>query len=99
MKSAVHEARRTPARHVLVIDDNLDNVRSLALLFRDMGHLVDYAINATAAIDVAVAMKPDVVFLDLLLPDGHGAEVATEIRKHPELRGTRIYGVTASTRL
>ena len=87
------------ARRILVVDDNLDNVRSLAMLFHTMGHHVDYAINATAAIDMAASMKPDVVFLDLLLPDGHGAEVATAIRSHTELRKTRIFGVTASTRM
>ncbi len=71
----------------------------MALLFQTMGHHVDYAINATAAIDMAVSMKPDVVFLDLLLPDGHGAEVATAIRSHSDLSKTRIFGVTATNRM
>ena len=87
------------ARRILVIDDNLDNVRSLALLFDAMGHHVDYAINATAAVDMAVSMKPDVVFLDVLLPDGHGANVCKELRRHSALSRTRIYGITGSPRM
>ena len=87
------------ARRIFVIDDNLDNVRSLALLFHTMGHHVDYAINATAAVDMAVSMKPDVIFLDVLLPDGHGANVCRDLRRHSVLNKTRIFGVTASSRM
>jgi CheY-like chemotaxis protein len=83
-------------RRVLVVDDNLDNVRSLTLLFDVMGHQVDYAINAIVAVDIAARFKPDVVVLDLLLPDGHGAQVARQIRLNPELARTRIYGITGS---
>ncbi|OAI51188.1 hypothetical protein AYO46_08450 [Betaproteobacteria bacterium SCGC AG-212-J23] len=83
-------------QRVLVVDDNIDNVRSLALLFKVMGHHVDYAINAIVAVDMAARFKPDVVILDLLLPDGHGAQVCRQIRLNPELRSTRIYGITGS---
>src|SRR4026207_1316888 len=71
----------TSPRRILVVDDNLDNVRSLALLFNSMGHHVDYAINGTAATSMAKSMCPDIVFLDLLLPDGHGSIFCREIRQ------------------
>ena len=87
------------AKRVLVVDDNLDNVRSLALLFSTMGHHVDYAINGTVAVDMAVSMRPDFIFLDILLPDDHGAGVCAELRKHSVLNNTRIIGITGSTRM
>jgi len=83
-------------RRVLVVDDNIDNVRSLTLLFGVLGHHVDYAINAIVAVDMATRFKPDVVILDLLLPDGHGAQVCRQIRLNPELRRARIYAITGS---
>ena len=89
-------ARGKPKRRVLVVDDNIDNLRSLTLLFEVMGHHVDYAINAIVAVDIATRFKPEVVILDLLLPDGHGAQVCRQIRMNPELDGTRIYGITGS---
>ena len=89
----------TSPRRILVVDDNLDNVRSLELLFNSMGHHVDYAINGTAATSLAKSMCPDIVFLDLLLPDGHGSMFCKEIRQHPELKHTRIFGITASNRM
>jgi len=99
MNATAKKPQHGLARRILVVDDNLDNVRSLALLFHAMGHHVDYAINATAAADIAVSMKPDVIFLDLLLPDGHGADVCKKLRKHSALSKTRIFGVTASSRM
>src|SRR5436853_7837763 len=83
-----------PIRKVLVVDDNLDQVRSLALLLRGRGHVVDYAINGTVALQLAQRFKPDVVLLDLGLPDTHGAELARQIRGNPELRKTRILAIT-----
>lgn len=89
----------TARRRILVVDDNLDNVRSLAMLFQQMGHIVDYAINATVAVDLATRLGPDIVFLDLLLPDDHGAGVCAELRKNPQLAKTPIIGITGSDRM
>jgi two-component system alkaline phosphatase synthesis response regulator PhoP len=86
-------------KRIFVIDDNLDNVRSLALLFHTMGHDVEYAINATAAVGMARRFRPDVIFLDLLLPDDHGAGVCRDLRECPELEKTRIFAITASSRM
>ena len=86
-------------RRILIIDDNLDNVRSLTLLLGTMGHEVDYAINATVAIDTARRFQPDIIFLDLLLPDDHGSMVCSRLRQCPELTNTRIIATTASTRM
>jgi CheY-like chemotaxis protein len=98
--NAVREGEKAKVgRRVLVVDDNLDHVRSLTLLLGTTGHHVDYAINATVAVDLARRQQPDIVFLDLLLPDGHGADVCRELRRCPELSKTRIIGVTASSRM
>jgi CheY-like chemotaxis protein len=99
MKAVREREEARVRRRVLVVDDNLDNVRSLTLLLGTMGHQVDCAINATVAVDVARRQQPDIVFLDLLLPDGHGANVCREMRKCPDLSKTRIIAVTASSRM
>ena len=96
MQQRAPAVRGKAQRRILVVDDNIDNLRSLTLLFEVMGHHVDYAINAIVAVDIATRFKPDVVILDLLLPDGHGAQVCRQIRMNPELSGIRIYGITGS---
>ena len=81
---------------VLVVDDNIDQVRTMAYLLRDQGHHVDYAINGIVALDVAQRWKPEVVLLDIRLPDTSGLEVARRLRRNPELKNVRIVGVSAS---
>jgi CheY-like chemotaxis protein len=83
-------------RRILVVEDNIDAARMLAVLFSGMGHRVEYAINAIVALDIAHRFLPEFVFLDLKLPDAHGADVARQLRRNPALAGTRIYAITAS---
>ena len=87
---------RARSCRVVVIDDNYDDVRTTALYLQSMGHKVDYAINGYAGLDVAMRFRPDVVFVDLRLPDVDGATVAREIRNEPRLRGVRVFAITGS---
>lgn len=80
---------------ILVIEDNLDQVHSLALLLKEMGHSVDYAINGYVALDVARRFKPDYVLLDLGMPGVTGYEICTQIRQDPELQSVKIIATTA----
>ena len=65
-----------PKLRVLVVDDNLDTVHSMAMLVKMMGHEVQFAINGFAALEVAREFRPDVVLLDIGLPDFSGCEIA-----------------------
>jgi CheY-like chemotaxis protein len=87
--------RARGSRWVLVVEDNLDSVHSLVLLLRDMGHLVEYAINGYAAIAAAQKFKPEVVFLDLGLPGMDGFEVCRRLKREPGLEAARIISITA----
>jgi CheY-like chemotaxis protein len=93
---ALRKAEARVQRRVLVVEDNIDSARMLALLLSQMGHKVEYAINGIVAIEVAHRFLPEIVFLDLLLPDAHGADVARQLRGNPKLAGTRIYAITGS---
>src|SRR5688500_2691201 len=66
-----HEPRAA-RRRVLVVDDDLDFVHSMAMLLRAKGHEVSFAINATVALSVARSFRPDTVLLDIKLPNGDG---------------------------
>jgi DNA-binding response OmpR family regulator len=79
---------------ILVVDDNLDQVHTMAYLLRDLGHLVDYAVNGLAAVNLAHRTVPDVVLLDIRLPDTSGLHIARELRRNALLVGTSIVGIT-----
>ena len=91
-------AKTAPRRvlRVLVVDDNLDQVHTLAYLINSCGHHVDYAINATVALDLTHRLKPEVILLDLALPDASGIHMGRKIRRIPGLEGVYLIAVTGT---
>ncbi len=81
-------------RHILVVDDNADAARSLALLLKTAGHKVRIAHTGSIALEMAVTDQPDIVLLDIGLPDMDGYEVARLIRKQPWSKGIVLVAVT-----
>jgi len=83
-------------RRVLYIEDNPINARfvELGLKRRDNVH-VAIARTGREGMDMAQQHAPDVILLDMRLPDIHGLDVLKKLRAMPELRHARIYGVSA----
>jgi DNA-binding response OmpR family regulator len=86
-----------PRRRVLIVDDNLDYVHSMTVLLRAMGHEANFAINATVAVEVARSFRPDIVLLDIGLPDGDGRLLAEQLRREAGLDDIDIVCVTGRT--
>jgi two-component system CheB/CheR fusion protein len=72
-------------RRVLVVDDNEDQVQSLALLLKLLGHEVESARDGTSAVAAAKAFVPELALVDIGLPSVNGYDVARQIRKLPGL--------------
>lgn len=68
---------------VLIADDNVDSAESLALLLRMLGHTVTTAHDGRTAIELANEHRPDVLVLDLGMPEIDGLGVARRIRAEP----------------
>jgi len=85
----VAEAPQPPSRKILIVDDNRDSVLSLSLLLKHSGHHVVTAFNGEDALRQAIESRPDVVLLDIGLPDLNGYEVARRLRQDP--RGAALY--------
>jgi CheY-like chemotaxis protein len=83
-----------PKRRVLIVEDNLDAVHSMATLIKMMGHEVEFAINGFAALDIARRFRPQVILLDIGLPDFKGYNIAQQLKWEPDLAGTRIIAIT-----
>jgi DNA-binding response OmpR family regulator len=81
-------------RRVLVVDDDLDYVHTMAWLVRAMGFEADFAINATRPRSRA-ALSAAHCPARLGLPDGDGRKLARPLRLEPGLDGVRIYCVSA----
>jgi CheY-like chemotaxis protein len=81
-------------RRVLVVEDDLESVQSMATLIKMMGHEVQFAINGFAAIDIARGFRPDVIILDIGLPDFKGDQIARQLKFEPGLEATRIVAIS-----
>lgn len=82
------------ATRVLVVDDNKDSADALAKLLRGAGHRVDVQYGGAAAVDAAASFRPDVVLLDLGMPNLDGYEVCRRIREQPWGKPMRLVALT-----
>lgn len=86
---------RTP--RVLVVDDYPDTREILTELLTIRGFRVETAENGIEALEKARSWKPDVVILDLSLPDLDGFEVCRRLRSEPGLQDLPVVAYTAFT--
>jgi PAS domain S-box-containing protein len=85
---------RTAGLDVLVVDDNVDAGAMLAELLDASGHRVRVAHNGAAALDSAARHLPQVVFLDIGLPDMSGLDVAVALRRIDGMQGATLVALT-----
>jgi PAS domain S-box-containing protein len=78
--SAQDAAKPSAARRILVVDDNVDAATMLELLLRSLGHETRAVYDGASALKAAAEFHPDVVLLDIGMPDLDGYEVARRLR-------------------
>ncbi len=83
-------------KRVLVIDDNSNNLMLEKDLMEVAGFEVFEAENASGGIAIARKEKPDIIIMDVRLPDMRGSDAAKILRKDKETRDIPIVFVTAS---
>jgi len=88
------QTSKAARKRILVVDDHRDAARVLGLLLDSMGHEVQTATDGQQALDTIASFHPDIVFLDIGLPQLDGYEVARRVRKRPDLNGTRLIALT-----
>lgn len=80
---------------ILVVDDDEILVNTLAAVFRRLGHAVLVALDGETGLACARAGAPDVIILDVMMPDLDGLEVCRRLREHPTTRETPVLMFTA----
>lgn len=76
---------------ILYIEDNPDNLHLIRKVLEARGHKVCGAANGLEGVSMAEELKPDMILVDINLPDIDGYEVARRIRASQE---TKLYSVT-----
>ena len=78
--------------NVLLVDDNPDQLSTLAFLISTLGHRVRTASTVHEAIHAARSFRPHIAFIDVGLPDADGRELARVLKA--ELGGVRLIAMT-----
>jgi PAS domain S-box-containing protein len=81
-------------QRILIVDDNQDAADSLALLLQLDGHDTQAVYTSRAALERAQSYNPDVVLLDIGLPEMNGYEVARKLRALPGLERVHLIALT-----
>jgi len=82
---------------VLLVEDNYDNFEMVRFLLERADYTVVGARNGREAVTAAHEHKPDVILMDLSLPEMDGWEAAREIKSDPEIAGIPLIALTAHT--
>ena len=79
---------------VLVVDDNVDAATSMGMVLGLLGVANEVEYSGRGALEAAERFRPDVVLLDIGMPEMDGYEVARRLRRDPRNAGTTLVAVT-----
>jgi len=79
---------------ILIVDDNVDSSETLALFFRNAGHEVTCAHNGRDALTVVLTQTPEVILLDLALPEMDGPSFLEVVRSYLRISSLPVVVLT-----
>ena len=80
---------------ILVVDDLLENLRLLSALLLEEGYDVRRAPDGAMALSNVPRFQPDLILLDIMMPDLNGYEVCTQLKLNPQTRNIPIIFLSA----
>jgi DNA-binding response OmpR family regulator len=86
------------AKRVLIADDEANIVASLEFLMEQAGFEVRVVTNGREALEAAQGFLPDLVLLDVMMPEKNGYEVCQSLRQDPALAHVKIVMLSAKGR-
>jgi PAS domain S-box-containing protein len=93
-KKTIASSEAIKSRRILVVDDNEDSAEVTAILLKLEGHEVTVANSGPAAIAQIPKVRPDILLLDIGLPEMDGYELARHLRNLPETRDAVFIALT-----
>jgi pilus assembly protein CpaE len=85
------------AERILIVDDDLDSLKLIGLMLQRQGYDIIVANNGQQALSKASGERPDLIILDVMMPDMDGYEVCRRLRRDPETQPIPIIMFTAKT--
>ena len=82
-------------KKILIVEDNKDSREIVGLFITKIGHHPIKAKNSKEAITLAEAEKPDLIFMDMELPDVDGVKTTAILRQNPKTSHIPVVAITA----
>lgn len=82
---------------ILLVDDALFNRRLIEIALKPQGYELLMAENGREGIDLAIRERPDLILMDIQLPDIDGYMATQELKRRVETRAIPVIALTAST--
>jgi len=82
---------------ILVIEDEPANIQTLSTLLKERGHQINIATNGRQALEVLERIRPDLILLDIMMPEMDGFETCRRIKASAPWREIPIIFLTAKT--
>ena len=86
-----------PRYRVLAVEDDLDSMKLLRMVLQHLPLEIDHVLTGAEAIAYLDNQLPDLLFLDISLPDMHGWEVLTHIKSNGRAKDVRVVMLTSHT--
>lgn len=98
MISSKDDPETTSRAHILVVDDEPQVLHSIELVLEDSGYTVSMASSGQEALDFIAHQRPDLIVLDIIMPEMNGIEVCRRVRADPFVAKLPILFLTAKGR-
>ena len=82
---------------ILIVDDKIANLDLLKQMLRPLGYRIFFATSGARALDIAASVHPDLILLDVMMPEMDGFETCRRLKQVEALRETPVIFVTART--
>src|SRR6476659_1322219 len=84
-----------PKANILVVDDTPDNLRLLSAMLTQLGYEIRRVINGPTALKTAQAAPPDLILLDIMMPEVNGYEVCQHLKASEITRDIPVIFISA----
>jgi class 3 adenylate cyclase len=86
-----------PSSRILIVDDTPANIQSLAAILKEKGYQISVATNGKQALDALARVQPDLILLDVMMPEMDGLETCRRLKAAEQWQHIPVIFLTAKT--